>query len=324
MTARTSARPPGTWHGSGLTGCACLSLLAGCGAPAKAEQAGGDDAAPSSSGSTSSGGASSGGASTSGGSGLGGTSSSGSSGGSTSSGGAASPDGGYGLSGDGGACSSALSSRVKITEIDVGVTIRLQRGRQQRTVARAHAAGPVADARRRLAPRVSGQRRRHGPRRHARRERPARRRIGVRPSCIRLPGHLCRRRRRRPPREPIGAGLHREQQLRQHRQPLRADDELPDDRLLLRHVHGALRRRGADVGHQAHRHDVDAACLRHQPDGRRQRHLHLVGVRAQRAHRLRRRELRRLLRRGHHGPRPGVRRVEHLDHRASTSTRATG
>ena len=98
-----------------------------------------------------------------------------------------------------------------------GSDIRLQRGRQQRTVARAHAAGPVADARRRLAPRVSGQRRRHGPRRHARRERPARRRIGVRPSCIRLPGHLCRRRRRRPPRESIGAGLHRQQQLRQHR-----------------------------------------------------------------------------------------------------------
>jgi hypothetical protein len=33
------------------------------------------------------------------------------------------PDGGYGSSGDGGACTSALSDRVRITEVDVGVTV---------------------------------------------------------------------------------------------------------------------------------------------------------------------------------------------------------
>jgi hypothetical protein len=121
MRARISARPARRSARSGLTGYACLALLAGCGSPTQAEQGGGDDAAPSSSGVTSSGGGSSG-ASTSGGSGSGATRSSGSSGGSTSSGDAATPDGGYGSSGDGGACSSALSSRVKITEIDVGVT----------------------------------------------------------------------------------------------------------------------------------------------------------------------------------------------------------
>jgi hypothetical protein len=41
--------------------------------------------------------------------------------GSSDEGGVSGPDGGYGASGDGGACSSALSGRVRITEVDVGV-----------------------------------------------------------------------------------------------------------------------------------------------------------------------------------------------------------
>ena len=58
-----------------------------------------------------------------------------------------------------------------------------------------------------------------------------------------------------------------------------------------------------------------AARLRHQRHRRWQRDLHLVAVRAQRADRVRRHELRRLLRRRDHGARTGLRRREHARER---------
>jgi hypothetical protein len=61
-----------------------------------------------------------GGAGASGGGGAGGVGGDAGSGGDGGSG-VPTPDGGYGSSGDGGACSSALSSRVRITEVDVGI-----------------------------------------------------------------------------------------------------------------------------------------------------------------------------------------------------------
>jgi hypothetical protein len=119
--------------GVGCVGAAAWFAAAGAGCGSSQSPAGGsggDDGATSSGGSsggdaetadqTSSSGTSSGGSS---GSSSGASSSSGSSGsGASSSSGVTTPDGGYGSSGDGGACSSPLSSRVRITEIDVGVT----------------------------------------------------------------------------------------------------------------------------------------------------------------------------------------------------------
>jgi hypothetical protein len=123
MNAKISFRSVRHLGWVGVSGCACAALLAACGTSGNpAGQTGGDDSGfvnPIGGGADS--GGSSSGSTSSGGSGSGGPSSSGSSGGaSTSSGGVTTPDGGYGSSGDGGACSSTLSSRVRITEVDVG------------------------------------------------------------------------------------------------------------------------------------------------------------------------------------------------------------
>src|SRR5580692_8521894 len=91
---------PGSWL---ALGC-CLALSAGCGSSKlQTSGAGGTGA-----GATGAGGA---GATGPGGAGAGGGNP-----------GVPVPDGGYGSSGDGGVCSSALADRVRITEIDVGTT----------------------------------------------------------------------------------------------------------------------------------------------------------------------------------------------------------
>ena len=71
---------------------------------------------------------------------------------------------------------------------------------------------------------------------------------------LRRAGHLRRRDRRRAADQPAGDGLDRQPQLRRHQQPLRPGRQLPDGRLLLRHVHGPLRRHHRDLGDQADRH----------------------------------------------------------------------
>ena len=192
------------------------------------------------------------------------------------------PDGGFGSSGDGGACSASLASRVRITEVDVGTAVSYNE-----VDTPAHAARHLAAAERRVARRLDGHRR-AGAHRDARRERRGRRRLGVRALGLRLPGRLRRRQRRRRPREPaVGRG--RDRQLRHAREPLRHASEPGDP--LLRHVHGALRRRVGDMGGQADRLRRDAPAVsdeRHRPE---QHRFHLV-VCAQRANRFRRRELR--------------------------------
>jgi hypothetical protein len=98
---------------------AWLVWCAGCGASGTSSGPGNGEEGGTLSGGSSSGGGSSG-VGTSSGSGPG--ASSGSSGsGTSSSGGVTSPDGGYGSSGDGGTCTDALSSRVRITAVDLGV-----------------------------------------------------------------------------------------------------------------------------------------------------------------------------------------------------------
>src|SRR5580658_5634113 len=100
---------------------AWLAWCAGCGASNSSSGPGTGEEGGTLSGGSSSGNGSSGvGSSSSGGSGA--SSSSGSSGsGTSSSGGVTSPDGGYGSSGDGGACTGSLSSRVRITAVDLGI-----------------------------------------------------------------------------------------------------------------------------------------------------------------------------------------------------------
>jgi hypothetical protein len=107
--------------GHALTWCGCASVLgylvwgAGCGTHATSAGTSGDDGGALSSDSSTGGTGASDDASSSG------AASSSSSGGGGSSGGDASPEGGYGSSGDGGACSDSLSSRVRITNVDVGI-----------------------------------------------------------------------------------------------------------------------------------------------------------------------------------------------------------
>ena len=195
--------------------------------------------------------------------------------------------------------------------------VRLQRGRQQRRRPGADAAGDLAGAGRRLAARVPGQDRQHGPRRHLDATISRRASFG-------LPGYdvqdiyadatggvlLISR-------PALGSTDNHNCGDINHLCGLVAN--YPTARVLLRHVHGPLQRHDRGVGHQADRHQRVAARVRHRRDGRRQRHLHLVGVRAQRAHRLRRHELRRLLRRGDHRAGPGLRRIEHADERREHS-----
>lgn len=89
--------------GRGLVGLTALLLSVGCGS------SGGQSTGTGSGGSGASGGA-------------GATGGSGAAAGSAGGTGVPVPDGGYGTSGDAGACSSALADRVRITEVDVGVT----------------------------------------------------------------------------------------------------------------------------------------------------------------------------------------------------------
>ena len=129
-------------------------------------------------------------------------------------GGVPTPDGGYGSSGDGGACSSSLASRVRITEVDVGVTYLYNEvdSNGAGLGLTLLAISPIPG----LSPGVPRKRRRDGARGDAGRERPARGRLRVRASGVRFPGHLRRQERRHAPGEPVGAGFHRQQQLRQH------------------------------------------------------------------------------------------------------------
>ncbi len=111
----------------------CL-LSFGCGS--SSSQGGGSGGSSTTGGSSGTGGSSttgggsgSGGSSTTGGGSGGSSTTGGGTGGSSTTGGSTGggpgvpiPDGGYGSSGDGGVCSSALSDRVRITEIDVGAS----------------------------------------------------------------------------------------------------------------------------------------------------------------------------------------------------------
>jgi hypothetical protein len=107
-----------------------LALLAGFAACGTSNQtpgtpSGGDDSGAAASGSSGGSGTSGGGAGSPDATGSSSGSSSGGGGdsGSTAHEGGSTPDGGYGSSGDGGSCSSALSGRVRVTEVDVGVTV---------------------------------------------------------------------------------------------------------------------------------------------------------------------------------------------------------
>ena len=111
-----------------LTAFVLLAGFAACGTSNQTSDtpSGSDDsgaAGGSSGGSGGSGGTSGGASGSSGASGS--TSSSGGAGDSASASqeGGGAPDGGYGSSGDGGSCTSALSGRVRVTEIDVGVAV---------------------------------------------------------------------------------------------------------------------------------------------------------------------------------------------------------